>query len=337
MYTLGYSALGISFPVFVAHAKGYFNDVGVSVTTRSWPTAHPVVDAIIDDGDPRFGGFIAYPIAFHRHLRARPLYYAGAVLEDRENPISFLLVRNGSGIETLADLGNRKVGVLPTKAYREWLKLLGKRAGLNYHQILLDKTCKCMKTESDCVSGRPTMKVFDVQPRETVEALRSGAVDAIFTNDPGASAALKAGVAHLWGEDPILPSLLQDPYYFGSFVFDSRFVIEQPETTLKIVQALDEGVRFVRSNPHETREIARRYLPGDCGDPTEGIGKPLFLTSDEVDAGRLQLMANLVHKERIVGGRLEVAPWILRSDSIPERPAEFRKADIFEVVETVPC
>src|SRR5580704_11191028 len=241
MVTIGYSALGVSLPLFVAHRTGVFADHGLRVQMKGYPTAHPLVEGIMDDGVP-CGGFAAFPIALHRHLRARPLHYACAVAEDLDNPISFLLVRKGSGIRTIEDLAGRRMGVLPTKAYREWLKVLLARAGLGYHQMKLDKTCKCMTT---CAASKVPVErmvpVDDVLPYETAAALRSGRVDAIFTNDTGVTDAVRSGVADIFGDRPILPSLLGSPFLFGSFVFDSRFVADRPDEARRVIAALDEG------------------------------------------------------------------------------------------------
>lgn len=315
MHEMGYSALGISLPVFVAQQEGLFAEHGVPVRLRGFPTAHPLVEAIMHDRTPRTGGFVAHPIAFHRHINVRPFFYACAVVEDRENPISFLLVRNGSGIETIADLGNRDIGVLPTKAYREWLKLLGKRDGLGYHQMQLDSTCKCMQTGGECGTGVPTMRVFDVEPKDTVEALRSGRVDAVFTNDPGASAALEAGVAEVYGDEPILPALLGSPWYFGSFLLDSELVDAEPDTARRIVSALDDAIRFVRAHPDRARRHAEPFMPEECSNLRDPVGRPRFLTSDEVDAVAMQAMADSLAEHGVVRKRIEMAPYILRADA----------------------
>jgi ABC-type nitrate/sulfonate/bicarbonate transport system substrate-binding protein len=322
MVTIGYSALGVSLPLFVAHRTGLFADHGVRVQMRGYPTAHPLVEDIIDRGVP-CGGFVAFPISLHRHVRTRPLYYACAVAEDLENPISFLLVRKGSGIRSIADLAGRRVGVLPTKAYREWLKVLLGRAGLGYHQVKLDKTCKCMET---CATGKVPIErmvsVHDVLPRETTSALRSGRIDAIFTNDPGVTDAVRSGVADVFGDRPILPSLLGSPFLFGSFAFDSDFVAQQPEEASRIVAALDEGVRFCRAQPAEARSIAATYLPRSCADLRDGLGRPVFLTSREVEVGRLQATLDLLSDGGMIGGRVDIAPWVIGPETAPaQRPA----------------
>ena len=316
MVTIGYSALGVSLPLFVAHRTGLFEEQGLRVKMKGYPTAHPLVEDIIDEGVP-CGGFAAFPIALHRHVRARPLHYACAVAEDLDNPISFLLVRKGSGIRSLDDLEGRRVGVLPTKAYREWLKVLLGRAGLGYHQVKLDKTCKCMET---CATSKVPIErmvpVHDVLPHETAGALRSGRVDAIFTNDPGVTDAVRSGVADIFGDRPILPSLLGSPFLFGSFVLDSHFVAERPDEARRIVAALDEGVRFCQQDPAEARRLATSYLPPSCADLRDGLGRPMFLTSREVDTARLQATMDLLADGGMIGGgRLDISPWVLGADT----------------------
>ena len=269
------------------------------------------------------GGFVAFPIALHRHVRARPLHYACAVAEDLDNPISFLLVRKGSGIRSIQDLAGRRVGVLPTKAYREWLKVLLSRAGLGYHQVKLDKTCKCMET---CVASKLPVErmvdVHDVLPHETAAALRSGRIDAIFTNDPGVTDAVRSGVADIFGDRPILPSLLGSPFLFGSFVFDSDFVADRPDEARTIVASLDEAVRFCQQDPAEARRLAATYLPPSCADLRDGLGRPIFLTSREVDAARLQATLDLLADEGMIGGRVEIGPWVMGTDTpLPHRSA----------------
>jgi ABC-type nitrate/sulfonate/bicarbonate transport system substrate-binding protein len=322
MVTIGYSALGVSLPLFVAHRTGIFKDHGLEVKMRGYPTAHPLVESIMDDGVP-CGGFVAFPISIHRHVRSRPLHYACAVAEDLDNPISFLLVRKGSGIRTIEDLAGRRVGVLPTKAYREWLKVLLGRSGLGYHQVKLDKTCKCMET---CAAANVPIErmvsVHDVLPHETTAALRSGRVDALFSNDPGVTDAVRSGVADIFGDRPILPSLLGSPFLFGSFVFDSRFVANRPDEARRIVSALDEGVRFCRQDPSEARRLAASYLPQRCADLRDGLGRPIFLTSREVDIGRLQATMDLLAEGGMINSPVEIAPWVMGTETgLPRRSA----------------
>lgn len=322
MVTIGYSALGVSLPLFVAHRTGLFADQGLNVRMRGYPTAHPLVEGIIDEEVP-CGGFVAFPIALHRHVRARPLYYACAVAEDLDNPISFLVVRKGSGIRSIEDLAGRRVGVLPTKAYREWLKVLLGRAGLGYHQVKLDKTCKCMQTcGSSKVPVERLVSVHDVLPYETTAALESGRIDALFSNDPGITAAVRAGVAEIFGDRPILPSLLGSPFLFGSFALDSDFVAERPDEARRIVAALDHAVRFCQQDPAEARRIAVPYLPPSCSDLSDSLGRPMFLASRQLDPARLQSTIDLLADGDMIGGRVEMSPWILTADTkLPVRSA----------------
>lgn len=311
MLQLGFSALGISAPIFVAHSRGLFEERGVPAKLVGYPTAHPLVEDVAR-GALACGGFVALPISLHRHVRGRALGYACAVVEDSDHPISFLLVREGAGIARLDDLAGRRVGVLPTKAYREWLKLLVARRGLGYHQATMDKTCKCMETCSALgVPKDRLVEAHDVLPAETVAALRSGRVDAVFTNDPAATAAVRSGAARVFGDRPILPSELGGPLLFGTFVVNPAFAGERPETAAKIVSALDEAIRILRQDPGAERRAAAAYVPGGA-DSGDGLGRPRFLTSAEVEAAAVQRAVDGFAAQGVVGGTFAVAPWILR-------------------------
>lgn len=144
---------------------------------------------------------------------------------------------------------------------------------------------------------------------------------------------MRAGVASPLGEQAILPSEIADPFLFDSFVFDSEFVACDPAIAHRITLALDEAVRFVRANEEEARRIATRYLPRECAELSDGMGRPRFLTSEEVDAAHLQTIADLFAAERVIGGHIDVAPWVAsprtlrglarrpRPDRTAERPA----------------
>jgi ABC-type nitrate/sulfonate/bicarbonate transport system substrate-binding protein len=227
---------------------------------------------------------------------------------------------------------------LPTKAYREWLKVLFARAGLGYHQVKIDRTCKCMETcSASKVPIERMVPVHDVLPHETAAALRSGRVDAIFTNDPGVTDAVRSGVAEIFGDRPILPALLGSPFMFGSFVFDSDYVVDRPDEARKLVAALDEGIRLCQQDPAEARRIAAAYLPRSCADLRDGLGRPVFLTSREVDVTRIQATMDLLADGGMIGGRVAIGPWVLGTDTVLPRSSALRltsppRADHAELV-----
>jgi ABC-type nitrate/sulfonate/bicarbonate transport system substrate-binding protein len=177
-----------------------------------------------------------------------------------------------------------------------------------------------------CATGNVPIEqmvsVHDVLPRETAAALRSGRVDAIFTNDPGVTDAVRSGVADIFGDRPILPSLLGSPFLFGSFVLDSDFVADRPDEARRIIAALDEGVRVCQQDPAEARRVAGAYLPPSCGDLRDGLGRPVFLTSKEVGAARVQAAMDLLADGGMIGGRVDMGPWVMGTDTpLPQRSA----------------
>ena len=54
----------------------------------------------------------------------------------------------------------------------------------------------------------------------------------------------------------------------------------------------------------------------------DGLGRPVFLTSREVDAARLQATMDLLADGGMIGGRVEIGPWVIGADTaLPHRSA----------------
>ncbi|WP_428568680.1 MAG: ABC transporter substrate-binding protein [Solidesulfovibrio sp. DCME] len=169
--TIGDSKLIISLPVFVAADQGLFAQNGLDVTLEEFETAQPLMDALVS-GKVDVAGYTAYAITMNASLRAKKeLYYLTSLVEDAQHPISKLLVKKDSPIQSIADLKGKRVGILPTIAYTLWLEAILAKNGVDPAAVTLQ----------------------NVAPPLSGSALESGAVDALFTNDP-AAAVLTSGV-----------------------------------------------------------------------------------------------------------------------------------------------
>lgn len=235
--TIGYSALRISLPVFVAAERRLFEAQGLDVTLVRYETAQPLVEEVLD-GRVLAGGFAALPIVFTAAERdGSEIHLALAMVEDEAHPVSRLLRRRGDDtIGSAADLRGRTVGILPTVAYRRWLEALLRHAGVPIEEVT----------------------VVAVAPPQQVQALDGGGVDALFTNDPMATAAVAAGVAEGVGPAAPVPAATGQPLVFGSFLVHPRLVRERPDVVARLLAALDDAVALV----HADQDAARRAMTG---------------------------------------------------------------------------
>ena len=159
-----------------------------------------------------------------------------AVVEDAKHPLSYLLVRKGSGLRGTAALAGKKVGILPTVAYRRWLEAVLKHDGVPLDQV----------------------SIMPIAPPLEVDTLAGGGVDALFTGDPMATAAIARGVAELATDTPNVPRVLGEPFLFGTFALAER-TAGTPEAK-KLVAALDEAIGILSTDPGAGRDAMKSYV-----------------------------------------------------------------------------
>lgn len=253
---VGYCALRISLPLFVAEREGLFQKHGLDVRLRRYETAQPLVEELLD-GRLGAGGYAALPIVLTAASRdGSRAHFATAMMEDREHPISALLRRPGEGaIRSPADLRGRSVGILPTVAYRRWLEAILRHAGVDPAEV----------------------RVSPIAPPLQAGALAGGGVDALFTNDPMATAIVRSGVGEPVIDAPV-PTALGGSLAFGTFLIHPRLLRERPEDARRLIAALDEAIGFIEADqdaarahmlhyvraaerPHVSRYPDARYLP----------------------------------------------------------------------------
>lgn len=259
--TIGYSRLRISTPIFVAQDKGYFKDAGVNVCLQPYETAQPMMQALVE-GKIDLAGYTALPITFNGMLRSqKKLRFVTAMIEDQDHRISYLLVPAQSSLNSVAALKGKRIGILPTIAYQKWIEAILKRAGI-----------------------RPTDVVIQqVEPGIQVQALKNGGIDALFTGDPVATAALLGGAARLLTNEVEVPAVMGGPIIFGSFNVSDGWARQHPKRYLAIVTALDRAVAFTVSNQAAAKDVLRGYLPPNFRKHAAAYPNASYLTSTQAN------------------------------------------------------
>ncbi len=273
--TLGVSALRISLPLFLAAQRDTFARHGLHVTLRTYPTAQPMVDDVTL-GRVDAAGFAAWPIVLLASSRAPVAPRVATVLEEDDgHRLSYVLGRRGSGLRFPADAAGRRVGVLPTAAYRRWLPAVLRAAGV-------DPT---------------TVTVVPVEPPLQAQTLAQGGVDMMFTNDPMATAMIARGVAEVIDDGPPCAKRLGSPFRFGTFVLSGAFAEGYPSVAARLVAAVDEAILEARSDPAAARRAMAAYLRPEERAFVDAYPPSRYRTSAE--AG--DLVAAEVARERELG------------------------------------
>ncbi len=236
---VGYSALRISLPVFVAESRGLFERHGLDVELRRYETAQPLVEEVLD-GRIAAGGFAALPIVMTAAAADdSEVRIAAAMVEDSTHPVSYLLRRaSDDSLTRPGDLSGHRIGILPTVAYERWLDTVLESAGVDPDEVT----------------------VLRVAPPQQAQMLEGGGVDALFTNDPMATAALATGVAATLGEPAPVPRALGGPLVFGAFLIHPRTQRERPRDTAHLIAAIDEAIGLIEADQDAARRDMQPFV-----------------------------------------------------------------------------
>lgn len=235
--SLGVSRLRISQPVFLAVERHLFSKAGLEVTLEQFDTAQPLADEL-GAGRLDAAGFVAFPILFEREGPPLAVRVATAIVEDELHPLSSLLAPLERPLASVRELKGKRVGVLPTLAYQRWLEVLLRSEGLTLDDVTL----------------------VPVAPALEVDALASGGIDALFTGDPMATAAVARRVGVHVGPPAPVARALGGRLLFGGFAMSSKLVDERPAVAMALVAALDEAIAIIEANPAVGRESMRPWL-----------------------------------------------------------------------------
>ncbi len=292
---IGYSRLRISLPVFVAKERGIFEKHGIQANLRVYDTAQPLMQALVE-GQVDIAGYTALPITFNGMLRSnKELYFVTTMVEDQDHRISYLLrpaTQPGQSPElnAVSDLKGKTIGILPTIAYRAWLEVILRQNGLD--------------PDKD-------VTIQQVAPAQQPLTLKSGGVDALFTNDPAATSAIESGVAELLTDAVHCPKHIKDPFPFGSFNVSKHWADQNPELFRRLVAALDEAVTYVNQNPAAAKQAMIPYLPEPFRPHVAKYPDAKYLTTTESSVATFQAIAADYLKMGIIKQPLDLASLIV--------------------------
>lgn len=279
---VGYPALRIALPVFVAQEQGLFQKHGLAVTLKRFETAQPMIDALAG-GQLQVAGYAALPISYAAQERSGvPFLYLTGMFEDEAHPFTFLIVKKDSPMKALADLAGKRIGILPTLAYKVWLE-----------SVL-------------AAEGVPGVQIENVAPPLQGQALAGGKVDALFANDPVATTVVQKGVGRLLVEGALVPKHLGSPFLFGSFNVRQDWADAHPEELKRLRAALDEAVTRVMANPKEAKAAMAPYVAEEQREFVGFYADGLYRTTGEMKEADFQKMADEYAKRGLLKKALDM-------------------------------
>ena len=288
--TIGYSALRISLPVFVAQEKGFFADEGLNINLERFDTAQPLMSSLVAGNIP-IAGYTALPITYNAMLRSETeLYFVTSMLEDQQHRISYLIVPTDTSQDfSISDLKGKKIGILPTVAYKAWIEEILRKNNVDLSEV----------------------EIVQIAPALSPSALESKQVDALFTNDPAATTVLQQKIGRLLSREVEVPKYLGEPFLFGSFNIRKDFADANPEITKKVISAMNKAVKFVNSNPTEAKKMMKKYLHESQQPFVDFYPDALYQPTTEVTTQEFQDIADQYLEIGIISEALNVEDLVI--------------------------
>lgn len=221
-------------PIIIAHKKIFFEGEGLDVTLQRHTSGKAATVSLLE-GNANLATMGDIPVMY-AVMRGKQLKII-ATINFSEKDLS-IVARRDKGIETLSDLKGKKIGVTPGTGGEFFMDAL-----LNANGI-----------------GRDEVEVVKGKPREIVNALAKGRVDAISIWQPHGIRAQE-----MLGDKAII--FLGKGIHRGTFNLAGKadFVRKNPETIKKILRALVQAENFIGKNQDKSMEIIGTFFKVDSG------------------------------------------------------------------------
>lgn len=239
-YKFGYLPIIGDLPVMVAADKGFFKREGLKVELVEFGSGNDAMNAILT-GRIIGEATIGYSTLFA--VEAKTPGSCKVILSVFESDSAYgasLVARNGSGIRSIPDLAGKKVGTYSGPTHQWTLDLILQRF--------------------PGIAGQ--VETIQVEPKLQLQALESGVFDALLSIEPYPTLAVSKGIAYI-AVPNVRSEFITRPFWAAGTVISSEFVVTEPKTARRVVQALDAAVRYIRENEREARLVALKYTPLD--------------------------------------------------------------------------
>jgi NitT/TauT family transport system substrate-binding protein len=236
--TIAVSLTPLSAPVIIAHKQRFFIKRGVPATLKGIHGGHRSAKTLLS-GETDMATASEAVVMFNSFEDAPLSIVATFVTSDNDVKI---VTRKDTGIKNIAGLMGKRVGMM---------------RGASSHYFL---------DESLILNGLDPAGVtlVDIKPEESMDRIARGEVDAVAIWEPWAYKTIQSlGKS----QAVVLP---HDHLYIETFnlLTTRAFARAHEETLIRMLQALNDAVQFIKTHKAEAQQIVARYLGQDLTEIT---------------------------------------------------------------------
>lgn len=229
-----------SAPILVADASGYFTDRNLTVEKQILASSNLAMDALVR-GDLDISLLSMIPVLNAEAVDSGKVKIFAVSAITNDAPFDSLVVKNGSGVESVQDLAGKKIAVFPGTTATAFVKKYLTGRGVD-------------------ISGT---EFVQMPLTDHLLALESGAVQAADMYEPVLSVALETGDVHTITKSIFAANFDRSP--IGVYVVSTKFLGEHPDAAKKAIAALEEAMAYSNAHPDEAaKAIAAEFKIGDA-------------------------------------------------------------------------
>jgi len=265
--------LASALPIYVALEKGYFEKYNLKPELIKFTTGNDVLNALItsqlDVGEMPLDPLI---LAEDKANTGAEIFLVGRWSENENKNFDALFVKKGNGVESLADLENKKVGVFPGITAKTILAHYLGQNGVNTQEV----------------------ELVELSPNVQLQSLISGAIGALFAYQPTVTVADK-NTDLLKIDESIFNKLGFN--YFAIYAFSGSF--SESDTAKKVQKALLEALQYMQSNENDSRQILSKYT--SLGDIAQQMAYfPQYHKASDEDVGGINNFIGFFRSKSLV-------------------------------------
>lgn len=287
---IAYIPFSASLPLFVALDKQLFQKHGVQVEALQFPSSTAAVNALIaGQVDLSFNNNL--DVLFSAEA-ARPglIKLLFPSFETDDNFYDYILVRTDSSLRMPEDLKGASIGM---------------RSGAS--DLLIGKLY--LKQLLGSYEG---LAITTGDPKHQVDALIAGHLDAVFTVDPVASAAIRSGRVRVLV--PFYRGKVMNPFPAAATSVRSDFWQNRPDDIHRVYAALSEAIEKTASDD-TSRSLFIKYL--SIEEPlARAVGVPKFFPRAEDVTSSITQIAELYTQSGVIDGTLRIEQIFLSTSDL---------------------
>ncbi|VVB76841.1 NMT1/THI5 like protein [uncultured archaeon] len=245
-----YAQTGAGLPYFVAEDMGYFKQENLTVEAAGVSTLSSVTSSLLAN----------------KADAGIPVSFSDIIVTEAKQPGQFRAFAVGAETH---DTNATGIMVMPNSTYRSIADLKGKRIGIGsgLNPLVVGRWKLGKYFNASNVTFVTMSSSFAL-----AGAMASNQVDAIVISQPAMASAVKKGLARDLPNST--DAAIMDPFVVNDYVLTSKFVAQNPRTAAKFVNAMDEAVAYINTNPQGAMQILAAHTNTTVEQLKSGDNKP---------------------------------------------------------------